>query len=68
MPQVPEVQLSDPAATKPELLAHHYTEAGGREQVVLLPLGIDMRRRTEYGRTARDDTGGAAWGKLRGRR
>ena len=67
MPQVLEVQLSDPAATQPELLAHHYTETGSWEQVVLLPLGLDTRRRTEYGRTARDDTGGAARGKLRGR-
>jgi hypothetical protein len=64
MPQALEVQLSDPAATSSELLAHHYTEVGGQEQVVLLPLGLDMRRRTEYGRTTRCDIGGAAWGKL----
>ena len=51
MPQVLEVQLSDPAATQPVLLAHHYTETGSWEQVVLLPLGLGTRRRTEYGRT-----------------
>jgi hypothetical protein len=49
MPQVLEVQLSDPAATWSELLAQHYTEVGGQEQVVLLPLGLDVRRRAEYG-------------------
>ena len=29
-----EVQFPDTAATQPELLAHHYTEAGCREQAV----------------------------------
>jgi predicted ATPase len=32
--QVLETQFPDTAATRPELLAHHYTEAGCREQMV----------------------------------
>ena len=32
--QVLETQFPDTAATRPELLAHHYTEAGCREQTV----------------------------------
>lgn len=33
--QVLEVWLVDPAAAQPELLTHHYTEAGDWEQAVL---------------------------------
>jgi predicted ATPase len=32
--QVLETQFPDTAATRPELLTHHYTEAGCREQTV----------------------------------